>query len=79
MEPENIDKEFLRLWFRNNCDPYHDKVLPNAPEELVAELAWRYIVLYETITGTQIQLPGTKEPVHDRISRNVQQALLQLQ
>jgi phosphoribosylaminoimidazole-succinocarboxamide synthase len=26
MEPENIDKEFLRLWFRNNCDPYHDKV-----------------------------------------------------
>ncbi|CAK9219321.1 unnamed protein product [Sphagnum troendelagicum] len=79
MEPENIDKEFLRLWFRNNCDPYHDKVLPDAPEELVAELAWRYIVLYETITGTQIQLPSTKEPVHDRISRNVQQALLQLQ
>ncbi|KAH9537497.1 hypothetical protein CY35_16G056100 [Sphagnum magellanicum] len=45
MEPENIDKEFLRLWFRNNCDPYHDKVLPNAPEELVAELAWRCIDL----------------------------------
>lgn len=25
-EPQNIDKEFLRLWFRDNCDPYADKV-----------------------------------------------------
>lgn len=25
-EPDNIDKEFLRLWFRENCDPYNDKV-----------------------------------------------------
>ena len=25
MEPENIDKEFLRLWFRSVCDPYKDK------------------------------------------------------
>ena len=25
-EPQNIDKEFLRLWFRDHCDPYNDKV-----------------------------------------------------
>jgi hypothetical protein len=25
-EPESIDKEFLRLWFRERCDPYADKV-----------------------------------------------------
>lgn len=25
-EPENIDKEFIRLWFREHCDPYKDKV-----------------------------------------------------
>ena len=25
-EPQNIDKEFLRLWFRDNCDPYTDEV-----------------------------------------------------
>lgn len=29
-EPENIDKEFLRLWFKDRCDPYKDKVLPGA-------------------------------------------------
>lgn len=25
-EPQNIDKEFLRLWFRSRCDPYKDEV-----------------------------------------------------
>ena len=30
LEPENIDKEFLRLWFREQCDPYHDATLPQA-------------------------------------------------
>jgi len=54
--PENIDKEFLRLWFRDNCDPYKDDVLPEAPAELVAELSRRYILLYETITGQKIEL-----------------------
>ncbi|KAJ6811936.1 phosphoribosylaminoimidazole-succinocarboxamide synthase, chloroplastic-like [Iris pallida] len=43
LEPENVDKEFLRLWFKDHCDPYGDKVLPEAPQELVCELAWRYI------------------------------------
>ncbi|KAL5677431.1 hypothetical protein ACJX0J_013562, partial [Zea mays] len=26
LEPENVDKEFLRLWFKNNCNPYEDTV-----------------------------------------------------
>ncbi|OQR84454.1 phosphoribosylaminoimidazole-succinocarboxamide synthase [Achlya hypogyna] len=51
LSPENIDKEFLRLWFKDNCDPYKDAVLPAAPAELVHELARRYILLYELITG----------------------------
>jgi phosphoribosylaminoimidazole-succinocarboxamide synthase len=51
-EPENIDKEFLRLWFRERCDPYDTNVvLPEPPADLVAELSRRYILLYELITG----------------------------
>ncbi|MBP7007052.1 MAG: phosphoribosylaminoimidazolesuccinocarboxamide synthase, partial [Candidatus Pacebacteria bacterium] len=50
-EPEYFDKEFLRIWFKDNCDPYKDEVLPEAPTELVAELSRRYIEIYETITG----------------------------
>ncbi|EPS66105.1 phosphoribosylaminoimidazole-succinocarboxamide synthase, partial [Genlisea aurea] len=26
LEPENIDKEFLRLWFKDRCNPYEDEV-----------------------------------------------------
>lgn len=55
--PENIDKEFLRLWFREHCDPYKDEVLPDAPEELVVELSRRYVMLYEMITGEPFAFP----------------------
>ncbi|XP_071742308.1 phosphoribosylaminoimidazole-succinocarboxamide synthase, chloroplastic-like isoform X1 [Rutidosis leptorrhynchoides] len=79
LEPENIDKEFLRLWFKDHCNPYEDKVLPDAPEELVTELAWRYIFLFETITKSRFQIHETMEPIHDRICRNVSKALLSLQ
>lgn len=50
-EPDMIDKEFFRLWFRERCDPYKDAVLPTPPDELIAELASRYIQLFERITG----------------------------
>ena len=51
-EPDMIDKEFFRLWFRERCDPYKDEVLPKPPDDLIAELASRYILLFEKITGT---------------------------
>ena len=50
-EPDMIDKEFFRLWFRERCDPYKDEVLPTPPADLIAELASRYIQLFERITG----------------------------
>jgi phosphoribosylaminoimidazole-succinocarboxamide synthase len=50
-EPEYFDKEFLRIWFKEHCDPYKDKVIPEAPPELIAELSHRYIEIYEMITG----------------------------
>jgi phosphoribosylaminoimidazole-succinocarboxamide synthase len=60
-EPENIDKEFLRLWFRDNCDPYNDPVLPEAPKDLVCELSKRYIKLYEMITGKDFEFGDASE------------------
>ncbi len=54
-EPENIDKEFLRLWFKEHCDPYKDETLPEAPEELVIELSKKYIKLFEMITGQEFE------------------------
>ncbi|KXZ44631.1 hypothetical protein GPECTOR_64g125 [Gonium pectorale] len=70
-EPENIDKEFLRLWFRQRCDPYKDAVLPEAPAELVCELSKRYVYLYERITGQPFAVPDLATPINDRIVANL--------
>jgi len=74
-EPQNIDKEFLRLWFVDNCDPYNDETLPEAPEELVVELSSRYIYLYETITGGVFPFPDAGKPVQERINENLKDVI----
>jgi phosphoribosylaminoimidazole-succinocarboxamide synthase len=69
-EPEYFDKEFLRLWFKDHCDPYNDEVLPEAPPELVAELSRRYIEIYETITGKAFY-HDFSVPIIERIINNL--------
>ncbi len=70
-EPDSIDKEFLRLWFVKNCDPYNDKVLPAAPDDQVQELAARYIRLYEMITGQDFAFPDQRESIQARLQKNI--------
>jgi phosphoribosylaminoimidazole-succinocarboxamide synthase len=72
-EPENIDKEFLRLWFRDHCDPYNDETLPKAPDDLIIELSSRYIRLYEMITGSEFTVT-TDEPIKTRMVNNLSSA-----
>ena len=74
-EPQNIDKEFLRLWFIDHCDPYNDDTLPDAPEDLVTELSSRYIFLYETITGGVFPFPDIGKPVEKRINENLKEII----
>jgi phosphoribosylaminoimidazole-succinocarboxamide synthase len=62
LEPENIDKEFLRKWYVANSNPYEDETLPEAPPDLVNELARRYILIYEVLTGNNFSF---EEPEHD--------------
>ncbi len=69
-EPENFDKEFLRLWFKQNCDPYNDPELPPAPDELVEELAYRYIDIYEKLTGNVFDYNADIE-IEGRIQNNL--------
>ncbi len=74
-EPEYFDKEFLRIWFRDNCDPYKDEILPPAPDEMVVELASRYIDIYERITGNEFQFPDASVPILERIEKNIKDYL----
>lgn len=69
LDPEYFDKEFLRLWFKDHCDPYKDKVLPKAPPAMIAELSRRYIKIYEQLTGKKFR-PGAT-PIAKRIEKNL--------
>lgn len=75
LTPENIDKEFLRLWFKEHCDPYNDAVLPEAPRDLVIELSRRYILLYELITGTRFEFPSTSQSTQVALIESLRTAL----
>jgi phosphoribosylaminoimidazole-succinocarboxamide synthase len=69
LEPENFDKEFLRLWFKEHCDPYKDKVLPPAPQDMINELSKRYIKIYEQITGISFKIETGN--IEKRIKNNL--------
>jgi phosphoribosylaminoimidazole-succinocarboxamide synthase len=69
-EPQNFDKEFLRIWFKEHCDPYKDKTVPEAPADMVAELSSRYINIYEQLTGQKFAFDAS-EPIAERIERNL--------
>ncbi len=64
-EPENFDKEFLRLWFASQG--YRGEGVPPAmPPEVVAQVAARYIASFERLTG-QPFTPGA-QPAGPRIA-----------
>ena len=66
MEPESLDKEFLRLWIAAQCDPYNDPI-PKIPTETLLQFSEKYIKLYELITGNSFEKPTLSLTVRDRI------------
>lgn len=75
-EPDNYDKEFLRLWFKAQFDPYADSQAPEAPDEIIQELSSRYIYVYEQLTGQKfVPSQDDTQAVLERIDVNVRKAL----
>lgn len=72
-EPDNIDKEFVRLWYSKNCDPYNDEILPTPPQSLIVELSRRYIQLYEMITGNTFNMSTSHTSVEQEVQQSIQQ------
>lgn len=70
-EPKAFDKEFLRIWFKENCDPYKDEVLPEAPEDMILELSRRYIEIYEKLTGEKFGVDASQS-LSERIEKNLE-------
>lgn len=68
--PDGLDKEFLRLWVRERCDPYKDPI-PEIPDDTLVEFSGRYIRLFETVTGRQFSADAGGGPVLERIRGNL--------
>lgn len=68
LEPENFDKEFLRLWYVKRG--YRgDGAPPKMVKELITDLAKRYITILEKITGKKFK--AFPYPIEDRIKKNL--------
>ena len=65
-EPESLDKEFLRLWIRGQCDPYNEPI-PEIPADTLIEFSGKYVRLYEQITGLGFEKPDRETSVYERI------------
>ncbi len=73
-EPESLDKEFLRLWIAERCDPYKDPI-PEIPSETLIEFSGKYVKLYEQVTGRSFEPPSDDRPVRERIADNLKRVL----
>ena len=63
-EPENFDKEFVRLWYQSQGYSEHDP-LPPLSEDLIVTISQRYQHVYELLTGNLFQ--PASYPAHKRI------------
>ena len=72
--PDSLDKEFLRLWVSERCDPYSEPI-PEIPAETLMEFSGRYIALYERVTGRAFERPRADQPVKERIRAALARAL----
>jgi phosphoribosylaminoimidazole-succinocarboxamide synthase len=68
--PESLDKDFVRRWVSERCDPYREPI-PKIPREVVLEAARLYIGVFETITGQSFALPEPDLPALARIRANL--------
>ena len=70
-EPENFDKEFVRMAYAN-LGYRGDGTIPEMPDSLWVAASERYIAIYEMLTGETF-LPGTY-PVEERLAENLRKA-----
>ena len=68
--PESFDKDFVRSWVVERCDPYTQD-LPQIPQELIDQTSSVYVRAYETITGQAFDYPPPGEDPQARIRRNL--------
>ncbi len=69
-EPEYFDKEYLRIWLREQGFEYGQEP-PKITDDLIVEFSSRYIDVYERMTGETFEFPEENISVKDRIEANL--------
>lgn len=68
--PPSFDKDVIRSWVADRCDPYHDPI-PSIPADMILHTANVYIDAYQAITGQNF-VPDTNGATPlDRIRKNL--------
>lgn len=78
-KPELKMKEFSKQYIRDallelGFDPTKDKVAPKLSDDHVVECAFRYIKIYEQVTGQSFVFPSTKMEPSKRVIMNLQES-----
>jgi phosphoribosylaminoimidazole-succinocarboxamide synthase len=68
--PDSFDKDFVRSWVAERCDPYADEI-PEIPQDLIIGTAAVYVEAFEKIVGRSFtpDLDGTS--VLERVRANL--------
>lgn len=69
-EPENLDKEFLRLWLREKG--ISDTHIPVLDDDIRIQVSKRYIDLFERITGQDFDPEMGDTPILKRIEKHIE-------
>ena len=69
--PETMDKDVIRHWLTQHCDPYKDSI-PEIPDSIRIATANTYISAFEKITGEKMAFPNASEDPALRIKTAIQ-------
>ncbi len=69
LEPENFDKEFLRIWYKEHGYAGNG-IPPRIPDSLVKQVSKRYISVFEKITGQKL-ITNSKADIVKRVKKNL--------
>ncbi|SMD02012.1 phosphoribosylaminoimidazolesuccinocarboxamide synthase [Rhizobium sp. RU36D] len=68
--PASFDKDFVRAWVAERCDPYKDEI-PEIPQDLIEETSQVYIRAYEAITGNRFIADDSEISPEVRVHKNL--------
>jgi len=68
--PDTLDKDFVRRWVAERCDPYKDPI-PAIPPDVILQASATYIGVYEKLTGRAFALPDLSLAPLARVRANL--------